>query len=251
MKKCKPIGAILINLFFIFTFFPYNLMAQKSCGNSPSEIVELYTISESMYPVNDEFINGCIYPQPNIQILGNPYFENTEWHLGTLFINGKEYPKILLKYDLILDELIIKTKAEENIERLITVNKSQIDSFNIGLLCFVNSRNLFPTEEKNTYFEKVYQSKLSVYKHYDKAFIDMYSNSSPAGKFSSQKNDTYLFDNQKLTDINRLKSFLEYFEKTDKEKIKKYIKTNNINYKKISDSQIVELLEFCTSHITY
>lgn len=225
-------------------------MAQGYYRNSPAEIAELYNLCESKYPVNDEFINGCIYPLPNNKILGDPYFKSVDWQSGSLYINGRHYPNIMLKYDLIIDELIIKTRVQENIERLISLNKSQIDSFYIGTSLFVNSQNIFQNENVNTYYEKVFSGSLEVYKHYQKTFIDMFSNSSPDGKFSSQKSNTYLFDYNKLTNINSTKSFLACFEKTDQDRIKKFLKSNNINYKKISDLQISALLEFCTTTIS-
>jgi hypothetical protein len=247
----KKTGILFFVLFFVYLFFPQHILAQYNHKDLQPEIVELYNFAEDKYPTNDEFVNGCIYPLPNSKILGDPYFGNNEWHEGILFINGKEYPKIMLKYDITINELIIKAKVKENIERLITINKSQIDSFRIGTSLFINSRKLFPNDEINTYYEQVYPGKLSVYRQYQKNFIDMFSSSSPEGKFSSQKVDTYLYSDQNLTSINKFTSFLAYFEKPDRDKIKKYLKSNNINYKKMTDLQIIGLMEFCNSNISH
>lgn len=237
-------------LILIFITNPLNLLAQQTITNSSKEITELYNLAESSYPINDEYINGFIYPVPKIGILGDPYFNHKDWSEGTLFINGRTYSGIFMKYDLIIDELIIKVKTELNIERLITINKSQVDSFNIGLSLFVNSGNLFANENKITYYEKIYQGKLSVYRQFQKTFIEMYNSSSPEGKFSTQKSNTYIFDNQEFTNINKAKSFFACFDKTEQDKIRKYLKSKNITYKKMTDLQMIDLMNYCKSNIS-
>ncbi len=238
---------------FILIFFsiPFNLMAQQTNSNSSKEITELYNLAESHYSINDEYINGFIYPVPKIRILGDPYFNGKDWIEGSLFINGRTYSGIFMKYDLIIDELIIKVKTELNIERLIAINKSQVDSFQIGTSLFVNSGNLFENENNNTYYEKIYQGKLSVYRQFQKTFIEMYNSSSPEGKFSTQKSNTYIFDNQKFTNINSAKSFYACFDKTEQDKIRKYLKTKNITYKKMTDLQMIDLMNFCNTNISH
>jgi hypothetical protein len=250
MKILKSTGICFKELILIFTIFPISIVAQESIESTASDISELYNLSQSYYSTNDEYINGFIYPVPNTRILGDPYLNNTEWNEGTLFINGKSYSHLSAKYDLIIDELIIKVKTGQNIERLLAVNKSQIDSFIIHSSLFISSRNLFQDENKNTYYEKICNGKLAVYRHYEKNFIDLYNNNSPLGKYSSQKSTIYFIDNKKLINISNTRLFLNYFEKTEQEKIKKYLKVSKINYNKISKSQLVELMEYCETIIS-
>lgn len=238
-------------LILIFIIFPISTIAQENYKSSPPEIAELYNFAESYYSINDEYINGFIYPVPKIGILGDPYFNVKDWSDGTLFINGKTYSNIIMKYDIIIDELIIKVKTELNIERLLAINKSQVDSFIIGSSLFVNSRNLFAGENKNTYYQKIYQGKLSVYRQFQKTFIEMYNSSSPDGKFSTQKSNTYIFDNQEFKNINSAKSFIACFDKAEQDKIKKYLKSKNTTYKKMTDLQMIDLMDFCNSNISH
>lgn len=241
---------ILKTLILLSFIIPSNLLAQQTNNNSLKEITELYKIAESRYPINDEYINGFIYPVPKIRILGDPYFNSMDWSTGTLFINGKTYSNIFMRYDIIIDELIIKVKTELSVERLIAINKSQVDSFLIGSSLFVNSRNLFPDENKNTYYEKIYQGRLSLYRQFQKTFIEMYNSSSPEGKFSTQKSYSYIFSNQKLTGVNNTKSFFACFHKVEHDKIKKFLKSRNISYKKMTVPQMIDLMDFCNSNIS-
>jgi len=223
---------------------PASVMAQKDVAESRSKIAELHKIVENIYPINDEYINGFIYPISNTRINGDPYFNSPELIEGTLFINKKAYSNKLIKYDLIIDELIIKTKTEQDIERLLILNKSQLDSFLIGTDIFVNSRILFPEEKSNTFYQKIHQGNLSVYKHYEKRFIDTYTSSSPFGKYSDQKSTLYLFNDKQLININQKKMFLNSFEKNNQALIRKYIKLKKIKYKNISRSQLIDLIEY-------
>src|SRR5690606_36842471 len=124
----------------------FDLIAQQNSNNSVKEIKELYKFVENSYPIYDEYINGFIYPVPKIRILGDPYFNGLDWTSGSLFINGKTYPGIFMRYDIIIDELIIRVKNELGVERLIAINRSQVDSIKIASSLFVNSDNLFPNE---------------------------------------------------------------------------------------------------------
>ncbi|HPE77692.1 MAG TPA: hypothetical protein PLC80_16485 [Draconibacterium sp.] len=237
-------------LILIFITIPLNLLAQQTSTNSSGELTELFNLAESSYPINDEYINGFIYPVPKVRILGDPYFNTKEWVEGSLFINGRTYSGIFMKYDLIIDELIIKVKTELNIERLLAINKSQVDSFKIGSSLFVNSGILFENENRNTYYEKIYKGKLSVYRQFQKTFIEMYNSSSPEGKFSAQKSNIYILQNNEFTNINSAKSFFACFDKPEQEKIRRYLKSKNITYKKMTDSQMIDLMNFCNTNIS-
>ena len=237
-------------LILIFITIPLNLLAQQTTTNSSGELTKLFNLAESSYPINDEYINGFIYPVPKVRILGNPYFNTKEWVEGSLFINGRTYSGIFMKYDLIIDELIIKVKTELNIERLLAINKSQVDSFKIGSSLFVNSGILFENENRNTYYEKIYRGKLSVYRQFQKTFIEMYNSSSPEGKFSAQKSNIYILQNNEFTNINSAKSFFACFDKPEQEKIRRYLKSKNITYKKMTDSQMIDLMNFCNTNIS-
>lgn len=226
---------------------PLNLAAQNQIFHSDSAAEDLFKIAERYYPLNDEYINGFVYPVQDSKIAGDPYFDSTNWFNGTLFINETEYKHIPLKYNLITDELILKTKTRQNIERLIVLNKAQVDSFKIESLVFIHSKNLFQQEADHKFYQVLCgkHPNLKILKRYEKRFIDTYSSSTPYGKYSTQKSDTYLFDGERLIVVNSENAFLGYFEKAAREPIKNYIRKWNIRYKTISVSQFNKLVDYC------
>lgn len=238
--------SITILIFFISSI---TLCAQEGYKNSPPEVVKLFNISQSYYSINDEIINGCVYPLPNSKINGNPYL-NDQWTEATIFVNNKKYTNLLIKYDLTIDDVVLKAEIENGIQKLVNLNKFQIDSFIIGNSLFVNSRIFFPEEKKHAYFEQIYRGKYSLFKKYEKVFIKQYNNVTPFGKYSNLKTNIYLLDNKKLNNVNRRSLFIKCFEKEKQNDIKYFMKKNNIIYRKASQQQLKELMNYCSKLIS-
>ena len=249
MKNLKSIKNKFKVLILIFILFPISLIAQEEFRNSPPEIIKLFNESQSYYSINDEIINGCVYPLPNSKINGHPYL-NGQWTGAIFFVNNKKYTNLLIKYDLTIDDIILKAEIENGIQKLINVNKFQIDSFIIGKSLFVNSRVFSPEEKKHTYFEQIYKGKYSLFKKYEKVFIKQYNNITPYGKYSNLRIDIYLFDNNKLINVNRRSLFIKCFEKDKQNEIKYFMKKNNIIYKKASHQELKELMNYCSKLIS-
>ncbi len=247
MKLKKNIFFYSIIAVFLLVQIPNILLAQPNKNNSDKEIIKIYNKSKLYYPKNDELINGCEYKSPSKKIKGNPFFNNYKWNEGILYINNSKYAELLLKYDLISDEFILNTQIFEGVEKKIILNKFQIDSLLFNNITFIN----IPTEKKHTYFELIFDGNISFLRKYRKRFIKIYNDSSPVGKFSKLYEDLFIFDkkSKKIIKVNNLFSFLNFFEKKDRKQIKKYIKDNKIEYKIISNKQIIDLMLFASSSI--
>lgn len=243
-------GLIIKNIIWLFlsVVVPVSLAAQENGKNISAEISALYSVSQDQYGVDDELINGFPYPLPNSRIQGHPYLTD-EWNEGKLYIHGRVFADIPVKYDLILDEIIIKVKVEDDIERLIKVNRFQIDSLLVDSSLFVNAATFFYDKTSLGFYEKIYSGKLSLFRKHEKRFIGIYSTISPQGKYSDLKTGTFIFSNNKFSPVDTKKSFLNYFKKEDQKEIKKFIRANAINYKKASRSQLTELMNFSTQLI--
>jgi hypothetical protein len=58
----------------------------------------------------------------------------------------------------------------------------------------------------------------------------------------------YLFKNEEFFRFRNNKSFIAYFDPGKRDSIKKYLKENGINVKRVSDENMLNLITFC-SHI--
>ncbi len=227
-----------------------NALGQQKKKDTQREVSELIQIAETYYPLNDEYINGFPYAVPDSRIEGSPYFGSGEWLPGSLYVHGREYREVFLKYDLIIDGLVIKAKTEQNIDRILLVNRSQIDSFSTDGFVFVNSDRLLANSKFSTYYEKIVEGNLSVYKRYTKRYIDSYSGSNLLGKYSATRSNLFLFDGKQMINIDNRKTFLGYFTKIQQDLLKEYLKNKRVNYRNITRQQLAELMAFCNNHFS-
>lgn len=232
----------------LFLIPQLNTVGQELNKNSPPEVIKLINEANDFYSVNDELINGCVYPLPNSRIKNHPYL-NDQWTETTIFIKNKTYTNLLTKYDLIIDDVILKVKLEDDIEKLINLNKFQVDSLYFSNSMFLNSNTFLTYSKEVGYFEKIYKDKFALLKKYKKVFIKEYNNITPYGKYSNSRIDLYLFDGEQLHSVNNKKSFLKCFDKEIQNEIKLFMKRNKINYKRATNQQLNDVMNFSTALI--
>lgn len=235
---------------FITIHISVLLSAQAQNNYSVNSVGELVKISNDYYGIDDELINGCVYQMPDYRIMGSPYLFNESWSNGVVFINGKKYSDLLLKYD-ILNEVVVLNTQINNYNRLLSVNKSQIDSFYIENRLFVNSRVLFQNHDDQLFYEQITNQDYRLLIKYKKVFLKTYNNLSPYGRFSSLKKDVSLFHNGTLQNANNLNSFIKAFnDKIDKKKVKTYLKQNGFNYSTATSNELKEIITYCNTIIS-
>lgn len=243
---------------FRFTFRKYlvllisiqifgSLTAYGQNSKSKESVQELLRYSQNYYGIDDELVNGCVYQMHDYRIQGSPYLFENVWSNGTIFIKGREYSNLLLKYDVLNDALVLNTQINEY-NRLLSINKSQIDSFLIENRLFVSSRILFNNQKEVTFLEKINTNSYSLLVEYKKVYLKTYNNLTPYGRFSSLKKNVILFHNGIITNANNTSSFIKGFEdKIDKKKVKNYMKQNGIKYSDASSRELKELITYCNT----
>ena len=142
MNCFNKINKPLILLFLLYVLFHQSVIAQYNNFDESSKLDSLISYSQNYYGINDELVNGFVYALPDPGIQGHPYL-NDKWEEGTFFIHGKTFQKILSKYDLVQDDIVIRVETNENTERIISVSKQQVDSLFLNKALFVNSRYFF------------------------------------------------------------------------------------------------------------
>lgn len=238
VKLCLSISLI--------TLLSFKSQSQDTYKQSPAEVIQLIKQAEKIYSVNDELINGAVYPIPNPRVKGHPYLKDN-WLPTVIYINSSTYDNLLVKYDLTIDNIILKTEIEEGIEQLINLNKYQVDSFKLADSKFINSIILNHSNESPTYYEELGKGTYSFYIKYEKVFIKEYNNLTPYGKYSSTREDLFLFYNNQLHSVDRKSAFLDHFSSKKQAEIKSFMKTNNISYRKATKQELKKLIRFCNS----
>lgn len=247
MRTPLPFHLILLTLLLSA---PGILPAQPASHSTGEKINKLIDWADSCYSIDDQLVHGYIYPLPDSRIQNHPYLLNDEWIRGKIFIKEDVYDKLLLKYDLTTDDLILKARFTNNSYRAIEMIDYRIDSFLLGNIRFVNSKKFFPEQEISTFYEQIIDSKLVYVRKHQKSFIPKYDNLTPNGKFSNRETEHYFIEDGKLTRIRHKKDFIGHFDPSVQSLIRKYIRKNMPRFKKTSHGELKELLNYCNQIIT-
>jgi len=234
-------------ILFITIHFSVLISAQTQNGQSAKPIEELIKVSNDYYGIDDEIVNGCVYQMHDYRIQGNPYLFEEGWGPGTIFIKGKEYKNLQIKYDVLNDAIVLNTQINEY-NRLLSINKSQIDSFLIEDRLFVSSKILFNKQGEQTFYEKINSNTFILLVKYKKVFLKTYNDLTPNGRFSSLKKDIILYKGGVTKNANTFNLLINGFENNiDKKKVKTYMKQNGIKYSDASSRELKELITYCNT----
>lgn len=165
---------------------------------------------------------------------------------GSLSSNGKTYERILIRYDIYSDEIMIPVNNEE----IVQVNKEIVDSFSIvfenKLYRFVKiGRDSFDSDKKTDgYFCVLYNEKSVLYNKYRKSISTEIKETSD-GEFV-MTNRVYLVKNKVFIPIMKKKDLINTFGKYQVE-VKKYIKDKKLKVSRFKPESFIPLLRFYDS----
>ena len=197
---------------------------------------------------NDIIINGDRYYNASKGINGTPYLLGNNYKNGTVFIGGKSFIGLRLKYNIVSDELILLHETGFKKEVLV-LNSEFVDSFyiasneNDGYFTFYSNRALNIDKDISNYFRVLYKGKdIFLYK-YEKKLYKLYSEINPHGVYGKTKRKLFVYSNGGLYLLKGRRSFLNRFKKYKKE-LKSYIKANRIQFGKSDDEKLISLFGF-------
>lgn len=241
----QSLPTLSLVLLFLLSLSANGQHQQANLKDAQKRLLEM---AETVYSADDELVNGTIYAIPNPGINGDPYLNGAGWQQGDLYIHGKTFPGQLVKYDLVIDEMILSIPGKEASQMIMKINKSQVDSFRLGTSLFVNARHCFPEGDNTDFYELVYNGDVRILRKYRKIFIDSYTHTTPLGKFSGLRSDIFLLGGGKLENINRESSFLGFFTREQQKNIRQYMKEHHLRYRKATSRQMAELMAHCAKN---
>lgn len=233
-----------ISLSIIYSLFLFLGATAQNKDQVISSSTELVSYSNDIYGSDDKLVNGRIYVPMHSLAEGHPYFEVENWVNGDIFIKGSRYNELKLKYDIELDEFILFVKDKQNRKNYIVLNQHYIDSVQMGKYFFINTGVLPEIGEDIGYAELVFRKDFFFLVKYHKDFKKEFSESKPYGEYNRQTSNRYISESGELVKINTKKALLTYFEAQKKE-IKRFMKKNNIKYKKANSGELYNLLRYC------
>ncbi|HKK80140.1 MAG TPA: hypothetical protein VJ933_10940 [Phaeodactylibacter sp.] len=203
---------------------------------------------EIQYGPDDLLINGRPYRPGHLRAEGHPYFQSEEWHPGTVYLNGQPYPGQQLKYNLHQHQLAIKYERPNGTRQKVVLSELLVDSFHLREHLFVKGGLILDGEEEGGYLEKLFAKDELAFYRFQKKVLSSPSNSKPHGEFRDLKAVFYLSKDGQLHEITKKRHFLACFP-AHKQPIKNYMKQHTRRWKKITDAQFAQLLNFCHAQL--
>ena len=206
-------------------------------------------VTDSILGPNEALINGYVYRPADQRRKGSPFLEGDQWSRAQLFIEGKRYPGQSIRYNLVRDEILLKAITDHDRVKLIEMNKYKLDSFRMKRGVFVNSREFGLRGEEPTFYEVIANREITFVRAYSKQFVDKYDLVTPYGKYSGVNTSRYIIHQGKLHSADSRFSFLRFFDREDRRKIRRFIREQGIRYNKARESELTRLLNFCNDLI--
>lgn len=233
---------IIFLLLFLFGWH-FHLLGQTT--SKQQKISEILNKSRHTYGPDEMLENGRFYIPPHPRAKGNPYFAGNNWKTADLNIKGDIFIDIGIKYNVNLEQVILK-KVKENQESHIPVilNSNFIDSFVSEGHHFINLNTIPNVDELSGFAELIYNGRFIFFVKHSKEFLNRYSQSNSYGDYSKLYSVCYIYKGEQLTRMGTKRAFISYFEPIAKE-IKKFLRKHNIKYNKATTNQLNQLVKFC------
>jgi len=211
---------------------------------SQNTVEEISEYTSKVYGTDDLLVNGSNYLPLHPVAYGDPCFEKSAFVIGSLYLIGREFENVELKYDIEQQKVILKGFVDAIHYKVIVLNDNYIKDFYLHNKHFVNISNYLNQNFIYGFYELIYDGSFVFVKQYSKEYLAVYSNRYPSGKYSETKIEmSVIKDNIKYKIKNRKSLFSVFPEQTSEIKI--YMKDNKIKLRKASNINLYNLMQYC------
>ena len=203
--------------------------------------------SNSKLGLNSNLYNGKYYSYflPS-SINGHQFLESKEYSVATVWKNGESFEDLLLNYDVVNQEVILKFKTSLGAEKVIAMSMAELDSFLLSDKLFISKSDI---EDDQLIYQKIQYGGYNFYIYFHKE-LKLQSQINNVSYQISKVNRTIYFANKSsINRINKNRSFLKFVDKESQNAIKKYMKSKKYKIHKMNDAQYLDLLKFMQKEI--
>lgn len=184
-------------------------------------------------------VNGRIWRYTHRQIKGNPFLYSNKYLGGSVYINGRTFNYLKIRYDIFNDELIMPLDTI-----VLQLNKEQIDSFSF----FWENRKIdfIKTAENNQwpfsgYVQNVYSGKSKFFVKYQKK-IDKPGVLDVPDNFY-QVRQMYYIRNGRSYPVKTRSDILRLME-NEEDRIRDFIRNNKLHIRMKQPESLTPLLRY-------
>ena len=230
--SCSVFAGIFFSIAILYQaqaqFPPDSLLFKESISN-------LQQIYLNEVGDNAQIYHGTQYIRNGQKAIGFPFYESENMLDGSVSYQGIIYKDAKLSYDLVTDELITNNFTHD---AQIVLAPLKTDSFRIGNHIFIRL-----SSEKNNglprdgYYEQLYSGIPGLYAKREKK-LESGSGSEEAKYVQYNSNSYYIKMDTVYYNVDGKSSLLDVLKDKASE-LKKYIRSNKLNFKKNLESSLV------------
>lgn len=176
------------------------------------------------------------------KLKGFVYFENMAWQNGSVNYNNTLYENVLLKYNLVSQQLVTQHPGGYLRIQLI---KEKIQSFTIAGHVFVHINKVLNDSKNSTkdFYEVLWDKKMLLIGSYSKKILESIVDNQTLKEVVIVKEFFLKQDNQFIK-VKNEDSFEDFFKEKE---LKEFANQNNLDFKKSPESSFVKLFQFIES----
>lgn len=197
---------------------------------------------DAIYGLNPQLYNGYVYQGNYGPKVKDQPFLYQDFIKGDVVLEGKKYHDLLLNYDVFNQLLILKFNTPTGGEKTIELPFFKLTEFNIGEDHFV-----LKAQSDSSY--QVYQligNKQNTFwlKHEKKLLLETVTQQYEY-QFSRDYIGLYFAPNPKqLIELTKNKSLIKLFERDQQQKLKRWLRKNRFNIRKVTPEQLKLLAQY-------
>ncbi len=202
------------------------------------------------YGADDFTFSGPLYIPEHQGADRHPFYLESEWQTGQIYLRDQVSPVVRLKYDLVSQQIVIWHAPEGKSPAQLALSAHLVDSFLIGETMFIHHLNVAEPLEEAAYAEPIYKGNFQVYRSIRKQFIPTYNAAHPKGFFGEQETRYWLYKPEKdqWTSFSSSSALLTSLTKDNRELrkvIRKTRRQEGIPRKEPGSAQLSILLNIC------
>jgi hypothetical protein len=189
----------------------------------------------TLYAQNDTSINAA-YNKLN----GSPYFESNEWQKGSVTYNNVQYNDVMLKYDMIADELIV---LHPNNIFAVTLASERVQSFMLGQQEFIYvPRSNKAGLKQSGFYHVLVNGKLSVLLKQNKT-IEEKTSVNEVERTVVMKEQFYVVKDGAATVVTGEDSVMDLLGDKARQ-VRAYLRSREIKFRKAKEITLIEIANY-------
>lgn len=201
--------------------FDYAELVVKSCG------------------IDQELVNGTQFVNRYKRCLGHPYFLEDQLKDGSMTIRGNAYQDLLLKYDLVTQDLELEYTNDKGMKNRMIVIPDFIERFQYGPYQF---EKLEFMESGMRYYQVIKTGRFVCYVHWYKNLVPVVNNIQYLEECSDANQIFWLDMDGKLNSFTNRRRFAALFPESSQKEIKGMLRRDMFRFRTASPKALTEML---------